>query len=629
MEIREAAKIRDYIVKGEWALAGNYTLTLLGQKPVIETKEDSLVVLRGLLQHLLDSDLYLHAATLLWGEDMFCAEPESVQRVVKAIHESANVLLMGSSSMSKTYSAGGYMLLDYIRDPWYTTVKLASINEDHLKKNVFAHVVTLFRAMSIPPADKIEVMDAALWIGIKEAGMEFGISGIAFKQSQEASGQFKGYKAKPVRKTRHPRFGIMSRLRVLGDEGSNWPGGPFKDFNTIIASKTGNDLVKIVVTFNPESTSQLVVQMAEPPHGWVLEDLDKLYDYESAQGWRVCRLDAARSENVIQRKVIYPGLQTYEGYMSYLKAGGDGSANFFTFARGFPPLKGTINTIIPPANPQKARGEATFVGVPIDLAAVDLAYQGNDTAQMAIFRWGLASGYRDESGQTHIFKDRLNIARKKPRHVLQLDQIIPLEKHDDYTMMAEEIIGRCSMLGISPEWTCVDSTGIGAGTYGHLAKFWGDVLGVAWNTGATEMKILNEDKKSAKEVCDGVMSEMWWSLRQWMNPVTNALLINPIIPPQPLQTQMTSRRYKTGKNGIKVESKEEYKARNQRSPDESDAVIMGIFLVRSRGGVLPGASESEPSGNEVKRDEDSGFVAVTARESLDLEDSICKDGVDG
>src|SRR5690606_13149165 len=105
------------------------------------------------------------------------------------------------------------------------------VNEDHLKKNLFAHVVTLYRSCAIPSPHKIVVQDSALWMGIKEAGNEFGISGIAFKQSQETSGQFKGYKAKPVRKRRHPTFGVMTRLRVLGDEGQNWPGGPFKDFN--------------------------------------------------------------------------------------------------------------------------------------------------------------------------------------------------------------------------------------------------------------------------------------------------------------------------------------------------------------------------------------------------------------
>lgn len=395
--------------------------------------------------------------------------------------------------------------------------------------------------------------------------------------------------------------------------------------------------MKIALAYNPEDVTRTVVGMAEPDQGWNIEDLDRLYEWTSKAGWYVLRLDAARSENVKAKKKIYHGIQTYEGFMGFILEGGDTSARYMCFARGFPPTKGVSNTIIPMSWPQEARCEAIFVGVPENVAAVDLAFMGMDTAQMAIGRWGLASGYRVEAPNTLEgyrvvnFTSRLNIAKKEPRHVLQIDQIIPLEKHDDTVMMAEEIIGRCTMLGIRPEWVGIDCTGIGLGTHSHLHKVWGDVVGIAWNTMATERKILAEDRQSARDTCDGVMSEMWYAFRRWLDPRVKAILINPIIPQTPLNSQLTTRRYATGKNGIKVESKEAYKARPpHRSPDEADSTIMLCHVVRMRAEVTPGLTEeTKPSGNEVKRDEDSGFVAVTARESLDLEDSICKDGVDG
>lgn len=628
MEIDDVKRIHALLAEDKWVEGANLVLSHLDQPPTCKTKGQSLAICRNLFQYLLDEELYLHAATLQWGADIFTVEPESVKRVFDALREGSTVLLMGASSMSKTYSAGAFMLLDYLRDPLYTTVKLAAVNEDHLRKNLFAHVVTLYRACVIPSPYDIFIRDTDLWMGVKDAGNEFGISGIAFKQSQETSGQFKGYKAKPVRKVPHPKFGVMSRLRVLGDEGQNWPNGPFKDFNSLIASKSGSELIKIAVAFNPESTSQSVVQKAEPVDGWNIEEIDRMYDWESREGWRVCRLDAARSENVIQKKVIYIGLQTYEGFLSYLRAaGGDTSPNYFTFARGWPPMKGSVNTIIPPSWPQESRGEAVFIETPITIGAVDLAFMGLDSAQMVVGRWGLASGWRDQFGKINTFYDRVNIKNERPRHVLQVDQMLAMEKHDDTVKMAEEILGRCKMLGITPEHLALDKTSIGLGTWSHLRRIWGDTLGISWNEKATAGKILADDQEGADKQCDGLMSEMWWAFRQWLNPTCRAILISQIIPQQPIHTQLTSRRYKTGKKGIRVEPKEEYKARNQHSPDEADALVMLVHLVRQISEVLPGLVEQSQAPRD-RKDPEMIFRKVVELETVDEDDSISLDHSD-
>lgn len=634
MTIQAIRKIHALAALEQWPEAANEALAIIGRPPIAKGKRDALPILRKLFQSLLDRDLYLHAATLQWGSDMFNAEPESVSRTFDAISCASKVLLMGASSMGKSYNAGVYMALDYLRDPLYTTVKLAAVNEDHLKKNLFAHVAKLFRNLAIPSEHDIIVRDSDLWIGIKEAGYEFGISGIAFKQSQEKGGQFKGYKSLPVRSKPHPKFGMMSRLRVLLDEGQDAPGGPFQDFNSLYASVSDAGRVKVVVAFNPVSIDRIVVQMAEPDEGWHIDQIDRLYDYESKAGWQVCRLDAVLCENVRQKKIVFDGLQTYQGFVGYLKSGGDNSPSYSCFARGFPPMKGSNNNIIPPMWPQEARGEATFIETPVNVAAVDLAFAGLDTAQMAVGRWGLASGYRPQNPVVGLdgvptnfiaFKDRGNLKENRPRHVLQIDQLIPLTKHDDTIKMAQEIITRCSQLGVSPEHCGVDRTGIGQGTYDHLRGVWGDVLGISWNEKATETKILAEDTDTAYKQCDGIMSEMWWAFRRWIDPTVRAILINPIIPPQPLHTQMTSRQFSTGKNGIKVESKESFKARNQKSPDEADSVIQLCHVVRSFADVLPGMVERSKATPERREEWAPVFVTPAKQESTEEHDSICED----
>lgn len=633
MTCADASRIHSLLVSEKWNQAADAVIRLVSPNAIVPKygKEKTYSLCRGLLQHLLDEEQYLVAATLLWGTQMFNAEPESVQRVFAALRDNAKILFCGASSMSKSYSAGAWMYLDWRRDPLYTSVKCVGISEDQVRKHVFAHIVKLHRSSAIPMSQDVVIRDSDMWMGVKDAGYEFGITAIAYKQSQETSGGLKGYKSMAVRPLPHPKFGYMSRLRYLGDEGQNWPNGPFKDLNTTISQISGPEMVKIAIAFNPESMSQLVVRMAEPTGGWMVEDLDRLYDWTSEYGWRVCRLDAARCENVIQRKAVYAGLQTYDGYMSYLRAGGDNSPNYYCFARGFPPVAGSINTIIPPSWPQEQRGEAIFIDNPVMLGSVDLAFMGEDSAQMAVARWGLASGWRNQHGVVTTFKDRLNVGMDKPRHVLQIDQILPLSKHNDTVKMAEEIIGRANMLGIMPQNLVVDKTSIGLGTYSHLQKVWGDVYGVAWNEKATEGRILAEDKEGANLQCDGIMSEMWWTFRRWLDPRCSAILINTIIATQPIHNQLTARRYRHGKNGIKVETKDEYKSRNAgKSPDEADSFVMLPQLVRKNFEILPGLVEqTQPRPRSETAGEDMRPVSVmTAMKSIHEDDSISEDPQD-
>jgi hypothetical protein len=120
---------------------------------------------------------------------------------------------------------------------------------------------------------------------------------------------------------------------------------------------------------------------------------------------------------------------------------------------------------------------------------------------------------------------------------------------------------------------------------------------------------------------------MWWAFRRWLDPSCRAILINPIIPPQPLHTQLTSRRYRTGAKGIKVEAKEEYKSRNQNSPDEADAVIMLVHMIRQTSDVIPGLVE-----HQINRPESGQsnikLYSMKSYVNVEADDSISIDGAD-
>ena len=100
MTLDQARKTHALVSEEKWEDAANYVMALMGKSPV-GTRTAAVKVLQNLFQYLLDNDMYLQAATLQWGPDMFNTEPESTVRVFKALEEGSLVLLMGASSMSK------------------------------------------------------------------------------------------------------------------------------------------------------------------------------------------------------------------------------------------------------------------------------------------------------------------------------------------------------------------------------------------------------------------------------------------------------------------------------------------------------------------------------------------------
>jgi len=525
------------------------------------------------------------------------------QEIFKAILENNRLLIMAGSSLSKTYSAGVYFTLDFLRDPLYTNIKLVSANEDNLRKNLHSHISALFKTMSIPMKHELTIRDSDMSIGVKGWIAEMGISGIAIKQGTISSGGLRGHKVKPIRKVPHPRFGMSSLLRILVDEGQDVPSAGYGDLQTTEASMDGKDLIKIVIPFNPVDLSRRAVEMAEPIEGYHPDQIETLHYYQGKSGYQVLRLDAAKFENIVQRKTVFPGLMTYQAYLGFMR-GGDNSAAYYV-ARGFPPMKDSANTVIPPERLQTQRGEAIYIGKIRNIASVDLAFQGRDTAVFVIARWGLAAGWIKERGETIFFEDRLNPGEKKARHVMTVDQIFILPKSDDTVTMTQEVMGRCKQLMIDPEDVCMDMTGNALGVWSHATKFWGNVLGINWGEQATELRVLSDDVGTARDAYDNLPSEMWFTFNRWLDPRVCGILINPIISTTPLYRQLSSRRYSTVKDHkSRVESKDNYKARNAGvSPDIADTFIMLPQLIRTRFNTIPGMMEASskklPSGNET------------------------------
>lgn len=618
----EAGRQGDDATSGErWREAADLALIASGSEDRVHDKQEAIQVLQALEKNLADDGRFMDVAVLLWGNGMFDSRPSPVRQVFEAVHSNHKLIILGGSSLSKTYSAGVYMYLQWRYDPYWTAVKLAAPSEDHLYTNLFSHLVALHRGAVIPMTDddaaKVNVNETDLFVSMVDALPEMRIQGVLCKQSQISAGALRGHKPKPYRKPDHPKYGNSTRIFILIDEGTQVSPGAFEDIKTTEASiDPAMDTVKIVMPCNPEGITYKIVQMAEPEEGWDAEQVDTLYSWTSKQGYPVLRLDGKRFENVVERRTIYPRMLTYEAFLGFLRAG-EHSAAYWAKGRGFPPLKDNAYTIIPPAWVQSQRGDPIYVGKVDNIAALDTALSGGDKAILGVGRWGEAAGWTHMDGKVEWFVNRADPAQKITKHVMVVDQLFQLPKTASATEMVQELMGRCKGMGILAENVVLDKGGNAAGVWSHAKTFWGDVLGVENGVKASDERVLSDDQMTAYDTYNLKSTELWFAFKRWLDPVVCAILINPIVPSSPLFTQLTTRRYYNVKGGrVQVEAKEIYRARNQgASPDEADVCLLLCEWCRQRGKVLPGIMEKS-------KDETPGAPVRVSLKNADEPESL-------
>jgi hypothetical protein len=589
-----------------------------GRKDRIQTKAEAHAALTTLLHYCLNNGGMEEAAQLLWGPTLFSPKPESTQRVWRAFDTDNFILLMGAASMSKSYSMGVRLLLEWIRDPNNTTVQLIGPSENHLEDNLFSHLVELHRGATIPLPGQI----GKLFIGIDPRKRRGAIRGVVVPLGKKSAGRIQGTKRFP-RKIPHPVFGLLSRMFIFLDEMVNIPKGIWKDIDNVLANAQGDGGLKVIGAFNPSDQSDEVGKRCEPPGGWAKFDADTHFDWKSTRGWQVVRLDSKFSENVQAGKIIFSGLQTLEGFnLIIANSGGTDSPGYWTMARGcFPPI-GVSMAVISGGMLNKFKGEFIWLLTPEECAGVDLALQGKDAAVFAKGKFGLAAGIilppslQNPAGLTIFFKDRNGM--NAPRWSLQLESLFAMPKGDT-PEMAAMIIKLCKQLGVKPEWLCMDRTGNGQGVYDIVKWTWSSaVLGINFSESATDRKIMVEDTNTPKELYDRIQTELWFAMQKLISfDIMKAL---PSLDVSELNPELSGRWFRATGKVCRVESKDDYKSRNSAgSPDKADAVSVLVHGVRVTGQVIFGMTPENTTADGYASDDtgDNYRVDVTNRfESL-------------
>jgi hypothetical protein len=574
-------------------LVAAYTAEQNKEKLVrVDSMDVSLQFLNSLLFWCLNNRRKDLAAQMLWSENLFTFKPRSTQLIWNEIEQSSSLMLMGAGSMSKSYAGGVWFLLDWIWDPEYTSISLVGPTEDHLKDNLFTHIVTLHRQASLPLPGR----DGDLFLGLDPRSRKGAIRGIIMPLGQKKAGRLQGRK-RVQRKKPHPIFGPQSRMRIFLDELEKIPTGVWGDIDNVFTNLgTDAEGFKIIGAFNPEDPQGQVAVRCEPQCGWEGFNPETDEQWTSKRGWRVLRLDAAKCENVVEKKVIFPGLQTYEGFNRIIEnAGGIDTPGYWTMARACFPRTGAVYTVIPGSMLFKLKAEFIFAEPPTNVGAADLALEGGDAAEMAVGRFGRIVGIKFPpsldfpQGREIRFKDAEGAPRL--RWGLQVDQLFPLEQGDTLKI-AEQVKTHCIRFGIAPGWLMLDRTGNGAGVHDVLKGLWSEeVRGTNYSEAATETKILQEDTKTPKEEYDKVTSELWFAFKKWSE--FNMVKVLPSMETEELFKELGGRRYMPGKT-TRVESKKDYKSRGNKSPNKADAVTLLVQCARLASGVVPSALDDAP-----------------------------------
>lgn len=539
-------------------------------RPKIRSDEEANGLIWIYVQNLLQARKYAPAAIVLWGDKTFNPYPECVQRVWNGISTHAKTGLMGAGSLSKSYTGIAWHFLDWLADPFFTSVKLISTTSGHTKANTFSTLVRLHKLACIP----LPGIPVSNYLGLDTSEKKSGISVVAIPAGDDGKGRLKGFHPDP-RPEPHPVFGPTMRIRVYLDECEDIPLGVHEGLDNMMLSQNGVDSVKATMALNPKDITSKVARALEPKGGWDTFDIETGVagkdEWMSKEDWFVVRLDAKKSENVRERKVIYTGFQTFEGYKALETRGGGNTPEYHSQARGAYPRDGVNAAIISQSVLSKSRGEFVFLGRPVDVASVDTALDGRDECVLTKGRAGLATAFRHKSGE---------IIKFSPRIVAQADQQFALKK-GDIKVVGDDIIKNCKALNVSNEYFGMDSTGNGSAVWAYICAQWGPITGVCFSEPATEKKILTEDKVTPIELYDGVVTEVWYLLRFWME--FGYFAIAPGVQQDPLEPELLGRRYQLGiGKKLKVEKKDDYKLRLGHSPDHADSLTIFPYVVRER-----------------------------------------------
>lgn len=495
----------------------------------------------GRFEHCKNLGIMLFPKSFEWNEWSTAA--------VRAFCENEQVAITGCGGSGKSTAAGFYAFIWFLAAPHDSAVLIASTTIEMAKKRIWKNIrqyygeaVRKLRKLG----DTVLIGNPRPCIRASQQDNAHGIYVVAVAKGEEQKGidNLKGF---------HPK-----RLLMIGDE-TDSIGQAVVDVG--VNQRIGTMEYQALWLGNDPSAFNPLGRLMEPEKNKPVTLAHS--DWTSTKGIRCLRFDAFNSPN-IRDNDKWQGIVRQSDINDAIRQFGDNSPQVWIMLRGIHPPEGADDTVISESLLLRYNCRETVVWRDrvIMSAMLDPAF-GGDRCILRFFTRGI-----DTTGKLRVLIGEVLTLR-----LVADDPTNPAEYQ-----IAQQVMSACKARGVPPEEYAGDSTGIGRGVASVLQREWSPRINLCSFGGApSDMPVSEENEKTAAEEYDRKVTELFFSFREFVQ----ADMIRGL--DEATAIEFCQRRFIIKAKKTSLEKKEEMKARGLPSPDLSDALVVGINMLREKG----------------------------------------------
>jgi hypothetical protein len=481
------------------------------------------------------------------------------EKIVAAACDCDYLCITGCGASSKSTSIGMYALIWWMSAPTESAVIIASKTIESAKKRIWREVARLYGGFSnliggykdavLGQSPRPYICPISGVDRKKDEAHGLFVTALHGKELEKEIGYIKGY---------HPK-----RILVAADELDVLEDGGQALIDTFTDNlRTGTYEAQFIGLGNDPSLFNALGDMMAPEVGRPVGLKD--VEWTSAKNVKCLRLDAWESPNIKDRDK-WTGLVRQRDIDDLVARKGENSPSVWIQLHGLHPPEGSANTVLSEATLIRfhAFESVTWKTDFTISASLDPAFGGGDDCTFRTFKRG-----NDTTGKLRILC----------WEIIQL----PVSANDPTNpaeyQIASKVRELCKSRGIAPDEFVVGSTGIGRGVGAVLQREWSPRIQVVDENGApSEMIVSEENPRPAKELYDRKVTELWFSIREFVE----GDMIRGL--DRTTANQLCSRTYEDKGSGGSRKDSIQKKDEMLHSPNESDALAFYIHLLREKG----------------------------------------------
>lgn len=471
-----------------------------------------------------------------------------------------STVLTGCATGSKTWTCGWYAFEFWCASPHNSIVIFTSTTKEMIRRRIWPVVQHFYdHGPDKPwPFNKVESRTTVQCVdpATKTPSDKHAIFALAVAhgETQKAAHNLRGMHAE--------------RVLLVIDEAN---GTPEAIFETIPNLRKGCKNFETIIIGNPVSRLDPHGQAMTPADGWSIVTSDRYrWKTKGVDKWQlepgIClRYDGADSPNVRLGKDQWPFIYSNADWKRACAPEKEKTLAYWSQDRGLHPPEGFCHTVISETMLEKY-----------------------DPADVAPFRWlshrkiiaALDPAFGGDECKLY-FAELGDISEGKEGVQIIGNMTLSFEEASrdeiDY-LIARQTIDECKRRGVTPECFGLDRTGTGRGVAAIIAAEWSSsIRQIEFGEMATERPSSTADGRPAREVYANRVTEMWWSVREFLEAGQLRGL------PQQARIEFCTREYTWAGRRYKLESKDDCKLRLGYSPDDGDSVGLLLDVARSQG----------------------------------------------